>query len=48
MQNQAYMEIDSGVTTAFTYSRRCIAERTERRHSCKLKPPNEMEQANEK
>ena len=48
MLNQAYIEIASGITRAFTYSSKCIAELTPHRHSCKLKPPNEMEQTDEK
>jgi hypothetical protein len=35
------------ITTAFTYSSKCIAALTRHRHSCKLKPPNEMEHENE-
>jgi hypothetical protein len=47
MLNQAYIEIASGITVAFTYSSKCIAELTQHRHWCKLKPPNEMEHENE-
>jgi hypothetical protein len=47
MLNQAYIEIASGITRAFTYSSKCIAELTPHRHSCKLKHPNQMEHENE-
>ena len=47
MLNQAHIEIASGITGAFTYSSKCIADLTQHRHWCKLKSPNEMEHENE-
>jgi hypothetical protein len=53
---QTAQECDAGLrhcqrklmTTAFTYPGKCIAELTQCRPWCKLKPPNETEYDNEK